>query len=94
MSHVIRSISRRLAFSGALRLPADVPKSGGNGADMAGIHEAAVKFVERFGDKAITEAGIRATELLHVGDYDGRTRWQLIQKEVSQLLQTEDLIPN
>lgn len=60
--------------------------------DMSGIHAAAVKFVERFGDSALDEAGIRASELLQVGDYQGRARWQLIQKEVEQLLQSKDSV--
>ncbi len=94
MSHANRPNSRFLSRSTAVRQPADHPKSQSDVTDMTGIHAAAVKFVERFGDDAIDEAGIRATELLQAGDYQGRARWQLIQKEVGQLLQSKGSVAN
>ena len=92
MSHANRPNYRFLNRLSAYRQPSDHPKSQSDVTDMAGIRAAAVKFVERFGDNAIDEAGIRAAELLQVGDYQGRARWQLIKKEVEQLLYAKDTV--
>ena len=50
------------------------------------IRAAARKFIERFGAEAPHQAAMRADELLSLGDYQGRTRWQLIHREVTALL--------
>jgi len=59
--------------------------------DPASIRAAAVKFIERFGPDAKNQAGIRAGELLLAGNYQGRTRWQLIGKEIEQLLENNEI---
>ncbi len=51
------------------------------------LRSAARKFIERFGDQAPLQAARRADELLSFGDYQGRTRWQLIYREVNKQLE-------
>ena len=57
--------------------------------DLSYIRAAAKKFIERFGMDAKNQAIIRANELLWAGDYQGRTRWQLIRNEVEKLLEKD-----
>jgi hypothetical protein len=54
--------------------------------DMSQIHASAVKFIERFGDAAPHEAGIRASELRQIGDLQGFARWQLIERDTKAVL--------
>lgn len=54
--------------------------------DRAELRVAARKFIERFGDQAPFQAARRAEELLSFGDYQGRTLWQLIYREVNKQL--------
>lgn len=57
--------------------------------DMSGIRSAAGMFVERFGRDALAQAELRADELLSVGNYEGRARWQLIGREIGAILGTD-----
>jgi hypothetical protein len=71
--------------------PSDTQKSGGDVTDPSSIRAAAEKFIQRFGDDACNQANIRADELLQAGNIQGRTRWQLIGKEVAQLMIDSEL---
>ena len=92
MTHSKQFFNRFLRFSEISRCPADcarsngAQKSGGDVTDPSSIRAAAEKFIERFGDDAPNQANIRADELLLAGNIQGRTRWQLIGKEVAQLI--------
>jgi len=57
--------------------------------DMSGIRSAASMFVERFGRDALAQAELRADELLSVGNYEGRARWQLIGREIGAIFRTD-----
>jgi len=59
--------------------------------DPSSIRAAAVKFIERFGSEAKHQADIRANELLLAGNYQGRTRWQLIGKEIKHLAENSEI---
>ncbi|MBT5938883.1 MAG: hypothetical protein HOG95_03070 [Rhodospirillaceae bacterium] len=83
--------------SGA-RLPAhqvpnnqDSHRNSSDVTDPTSIRAAAVKFIERFGVDAKNQASIRAGELLLVGNYQGRTRWQLIGREIEHLLEDGEI---
>tara|TARA_B100000315_G_scaffold260597_1_gene323321 strand:+ start:10527 stop:10871 length:345 start_codon:yes stop_codon:yes gene_type:complete len=58
--------------------------------DPSSIRAAAVKFIERFGMDAKEQAGIRAGEMLLAGNYQSRTRWQLIGKEIEHLMKNDE----
>ncbi|MDP7099834.1 MAG: hypothetical protein QF503_01630 [Rhodospirillales bacterium] len=60
--------------------------------DPSSIRAAAVKFIERFGSEAKHQADIRANELLLAGNYQGRTRWQLIGKEIKHLAVNSEIL--
>lgn len=99
MTHSNQSPSRFIKCAKAARRPADcarprqadTPKSGADVTDLASIRAAAEKFIERFGEDAQNQADIRANELLLVGNIQGRTRWQLISKEVEHLMENFDI---
>lgn len=92
--------SRFLKCAEAPRSPSDFPrarasdtaKQGLDVTDPSGIRAAAEKFIERFGRDARKQAIIRADELLLAGNFQGRTRWQLIAKEVEHLLENSKLL--
>ncbi|MDE0538505.1 MAG: hypothetical protein OXH94_07235 [Rhodospirillales bacterium] len=56
---------------------------------MSAIRSAASMFVERFGRDALAQAELRADELLAVGNYEGRARWQLIGREIGAIFRTD-----
>jgi hypothetical protein len=95
MTHSNQQFSRFLKCAKAPNCPSDCSRSrtadtarqGKDVTDPSSIHAAAEKFIERFGDEAQKQASIRANELLLVGSIQGRTRWQLIGKEVEQILE-------
>ena len=62
------------------------PRSRRDITEMSVIRAAAAKFIERFGEDASQEACVRADELLGLGDYEGRARWQLINREIVSML--------
>jgi len=62
------------------------PRSRHDTTEMSVIRAAAAKFIERFGEEAPQEACVRADELLGIGDYEGRARWQLISREIVSML--------
>lgn len=55
--------------------------------DLIPIRAAASKFIERFGQEAVTEANIRADELRSLSQFQGRVRWQLISREIGYILE-------
>ncbi|MBT3989336.1 MAG: hypothetical protein HON14_12020 [Rhodospirillaceae bacterium] len=99
MTHSNQPFSRFLKCAQASRCPSDCTKTravdaseqGSDVTDPSGIRAAAEKFIERFGEDAQHQASIRANELLLVGDIQGRTRWQLISKEVEQLMESVEI---
>lgn len=54
--------------------------------NLVPIRKAAVKFIERFGPNALTEANMRSSELRELSQFQGRVRWQLISREIEILL--------
>ena len=107
MAHTDQRCSRFLRCSQATHCPSDgsgsrptahqAPhchdshKNSADVTDPASIRAAAVKFIERFGTDAKHQAGIRAGELLLAGNYQGRTRWQLIGKEIELLMENNEI---
>ena len=99
MANSNQECSRFLKCAQALREPSDCSRSRPNDSletasdvtDPAGIRAAAEKFIERFGQDAQNQANIRANELLLAGNIQGRTRWQLIGKEVKHLMENFEI---
>jgi hypothetical protein len=100
MTHSKQIFNRFLRCSEAAKCPADyvrtrpsdTQKTGGDVTDPTSIRAAAEKFIERFGNDAPNQANIRANELLQAGNIQGRTRWQLIGKEVALLMTDNGLV--
>jgi len=59
--------------------------SAGDRTDQSVIRTAAEMFIDRYGDRAATEARLRSEELLQAQNYQGRARWQLIEEEILAL---------
>ena len=92
MAHPYQKYPRFAGGQPSVRDVFDHREAGPDTTNMAAIRASAEIFVERFGDDAPRQAAIRARELLEARQYQARVRWQLIGKEVDNILSKKKLV--